>query len=154
VAEGLMYYLTEEQIKALLERTVERFPSGQIMFDAVSRLYLKIQKTNVGISATGARMVWGIDDPHEMESRSPRIELVTKLSSMDQDLPNIKRLPEGRRLLIRGLAHIRALREKCCCVTGFEHLMTKSNNSCCWGSKAGRLWNPLPKARVEECRSF
>jgi O-methyltransferase involved in polyketide biosynthesis len=56
VAEGLMYYLKEEEVKALVKRIVNRFPSGQIMFDAISKLYLKMQKTNVGISATGARM--------------------------------------------------------------------------------------------------
>jgi O-methyltransferase involved in polyketide biosynthesis len=111
VAEGLMYYLTEEQIKAFLERIIERFPSGQIMFDAISRLYLKIQKTNVGISATGARMLWGIDDPHELEAWSPRIKLVTKLSSMDQNMPNIQKLSGGLRWFIGILAHIRALRE-------------------------------------------
>ncbi len=111
VAEGLMYYLTEEQIKALLERVVERFPSGQIMFDAISRLYLKIQKTNVGISATGAKMLWGIDDPHELEGWSPRIKLVTKLSSMDQNMPNIQKMSGGLRWFIGVLAHIRALRE-------------------------------------------
>jgi O-methyltransferase involved in polyketide biosynthesis len=111
VAEGLMYYLTEEQIKALLERVVERFPSGQIMFDAISRLYLKIQKTNVGISATGAKMLWGIDDPHELEAWSPRIKFVTKLSSMDQNMPNIQKMPGGLRWFIGVLAHIRPLRE-------------------------------------------
>jgi O-methyltransferase involved in polyketide biosynthesis len=111
VAEGLMYYLTEEQIKALLERMVEHFPSGQIMFDAISRLYLKIQKTNVGISATGAKMLWGIDDPHELEVWSPRIKLVTKLSSMDQKFPNIQKVSGGLRWIIGMLSHIRALRE-------------------------------------------
>jgi hypothetical protein len=81
------------------------------MFDAISRLYLKIQKTNVGISATGARMVWGIDEPHELEARSPRIKLVTKLSSMDQNMPNIQKLSLSLHWVIGMLSHIRALRE-------------------------------------------
>ena len=45
VAEGLMYYLKEEEVQSLVTRIVERFPSGQIMFDATSKLYLKMQKT-------------------------------------------------------------------------------------------------------------
>ena len=49
VAEGLMYYLKEDEVQSLVKRIVERFPSGQIMFDATSKLYLKMQKTNVGI---------------------------------------------------------------------------------------------------------
>lgn len=111
VAEGLMYYLTEEQIQALLKQMIERFPSGQIMFDAISRLYLKIQKTNVGISATGAKMVWGVDDPHELETWSPRLKLVTKLSSMDQNMLNIQKMSGGLRWVIRMLSYIRVLRE-------------------------------------------
>jgi len=111
VAEGLMYYLTEEDIKALLKRLVDRFPSGQIMFDAISQLYLKIQKTNIGISATGARMWWGLDDPHELEQWLPRLKLVTKLSVMDQDFPNIKKMSRSLRLILRVLERIPALRE-------------------------------------------
>jgi O-methyltransferase involved in polyketide biosynthesis len=111
VAEGLMYYLAEDDFKALLRRLVERFPSGQVMFDAISRLYLKMQKTNVGISATGARMLSGIDDPHELEQWEPKIKLITKLSVMDQDFPNIKKMPGAMRLLLRTLALIPALRD-------------------------------------------
>ncbi len=110
IAEGLMYYLTEEQVKSLINRLVDRFPSGQIMFDAISRLYLKMQKTNVGISATGARMWWGIDDAHELEKWNPRIKLVTKLSVMDQNFPNIQKMSGGMRAVLRVLALIPALK--------------------------------------------
>jgi O-methyltransferase involved in polyketide biosynthesis len=110
VAEGLMYYLKEEEVKALVKRIVDRFPSGQIMFDAISKLYLKMQKTNVGISATGARMWWGIDNPHELEQWNPRIKLVTNLSVMDQDFPNIKKMSGGVRAVLRILALIPAMK--------------------------------------------
>src|SRR5215212_10425129 len=106
IAEGLMYYLTEEQVKALVKRLVKRFPTGQIMFDAISKLYLKLQKTNVGISATGARMWWGVNDPHELEQWDPRIKLVTNLSVMDKGFPNIKKMSGGMRMVLRILALI------------------------------------------------
>jgi len=110
VAEGLMYYLKEEEVKSLVKGIVERFPSGQIMFDATSELYLKIQKTNVGISATGARIWWGVDDPHELEAWNPRIKLVTNLSVMDKDFPSIKKMPGGVRFIVRILALIPAMK--------------------------------------------
>jgi hypothetical protein len=56
-------------------------------------------------------MLWGIDDPHELEVWSPRIKLVTKLSSMDQKFPNIQKVSGGLRWIIGMLSHIRALRE-------------------------------------------
>jgi O-methyltransferase involved in polyketide biosynthesis len=110
VAEGLMYYLKEEEVRALVRRIVERFPSGQIMFDAISKLYLKMQKTNVGISATGARMWWGINDPHELERWDPRIQLVTNLSVMDRNFPNIRKMSGGMKTTLRILSWIPALK--------------------------------------------
>jgi O-methyltransferase involved in polyketide biosynthesis len=67
VAEGLLYYLTEAEVKALLTRLVERLPVGQLIFDTANHFYLRTQKTNPGISATGARMKWGIQRPDEIE---------------------------------------------------------------------------------------
>lgn len=110
VAEGLMYYLKEEEVQSLVKRIVEHSPNGQIMFDAISKLYLKMQKTNVGISATGARMWWGVNDPHELELWNPRIKLVTNLSVMDKDFPNIKKMPGGVRMIVRILALIPAMK--------------------------------------------
>jgi hypothetical protein len=81
------------------------------MFDAISRRYLKMQKTNVGISATGARMLSGVDDPHDLEQWTPRLKLVTKLSVMDKDFPNIKKMFGGMRLILRILAMIPMLRD-------------------------------------------
>jgi O-methyltransferase involved in polyketide biosynthesis len=110
VAEGLMYYLKEDEVKSLVKRLVERFPSGQIMFDAISKLYLKMQKTNVGISATGARMWWGVDDVHELEKWNPRIKLITNLSVMDKDFPNIRKMSGGMKAVLRVLSLISALK--------------------------------------------
>jgi O-methyltransferase involved in polyketide biosynthesis len=110
VAEGLMYYLKEEDVQSLVKRIVERFPSGQIMFDAISKRYLKMQKTNVGISATGARMWWGVDDVHELEKWNPRINLLTNLSVMDKDFPNIKKMSSGMKAVLRVLSLIPALK--------------------------------------------
>jgi hypothetical protein len=105
-----MYYLKEEEVQSSVKRIVQRFPSGQIMFDATSKLYLKIQKTNVGINATGARIWRRIDDPHELETWNPRIKLVTNLSVMDKDFPRIKKMPGGVRFIVRMLALIPAMK--------------------------------------------
>jgi O-methyltransferase involved in polyketide biosynthesis len=110
VAEGLMYYLKEAEVKSLVNRLVDHFPSGQIMFDATSKLYLKMQKTNVGISATGAKLWWGMDDPHELEKWNPRIKLVTNKSVMDQDFPSIQKMSGGMRAILRILALIPAMK--------------------------------------------
>ncbi len=111
VAEGLLYYLKDDEVKALVKQIVDRFPSGQVLFDGISRLYLKFQKTNVGISATGSKIWWGLDDVHELEEWSPKIKLLTNWSVMSQDFPSIQRMSKGLRFLLRVMFHIRALRE-------------------------------------------
>ena len=110
VAEGLLYYLKEEQVRTLVKRLVEHLPSGQIMFDAISRSYLKLQKTNVGIKATGARIWWGINNAHELEQWDLRIQLLTNWSVMDQDFPSIKRMSGGMRAAIRLFGLVPAMK--------------------------------------------
>lgn len=44
VAEGLVMYLTEDEIRELLQRITDRFPSGQIVFDAMPPSIVRVQK--------------------------------------------------------------------------------------------------------------
>lgn len=111
VAEGLLYYLTGDEVKTLLKRLVDHFPGGQIIFDAGSQLYLRLQKTNVGIKATGARMKWGLKNPHELEEWMPQVNLVTELSAMDPNMPNLKKLSGSICIIIGILSHIPQLRK-------------------------------------------
>lgn len=100
----------QDEVKLLVKRIVERFPSGQIMFDATSKLYLKLQKTNVGISAAGSKIWWGIDNVHELEKCSSKIKLLTDWSVMSQDFPGIQRMSIGVRAVLRVPALIPELK--------------------------------------------
>ena len=111
IAEGLLYYLTEDEVKTLFKRLVDHFQGGQIIFDATSKLYLRLQKTNIGVSATGAKMKWGLKNPHELEEWMPQVKLVTELSAMDSNMPNLKKLSWSIRLVISILDHIPQLRK-------------------------------------------
>lgn len=111
VAEGLLYYLTEAEVRALLSRLVQLFPKGHLIFDAASHFYLRIQKTNPGISATGARMKWGIQRPDELEQWMPQLKLVTNLSATNADLPNIKKMGTAMRFLIQVMNLIPPVRD-------------------------------------------
>jgi O-methyltransferase involved in polyketide biosynthesis len=85
VAEGLVEYLPKDGAAALFNRITEQFPSGEIIFDAYSRLTVRMINFAVRVSsirapatAAGTRVVlpWGIDDPHEVEQLAPRLRLV------------------------------------------------------------------------------
>lgn len=77
VAEGLVIYLPVHEGLALFRAITERFPSGEIVFDAYSRWMLRRTARLPTVRKTGAVLHWGIDDPHEIEREVPRLHLVS-----------------------------------------------------------------------------
>lgn len=73
LAEGLTMYLDPDEGRALLRAVATTFSSGEVMFDAYSRLGVKAQPTNRIVRRAGARLRWGIDDPRELESLGLRL---------------------------------------------------------------------------------
>jgi O-methyltransferase involved in polyketide biosynthesis len=66
VAEGLTMYLAPADGRELFRRVVEHFSTGEVFFDAYSRLGIRAQKTNAIVRRAKATLRWGIDDPHEL----------------------------------------------------------------------------------------
>ncbi|MFC4585784.1 class I SAM-dependent methyltransferase [Sphaerisporangium corydalis] len=95
VAEGLMMYLTPGEVDALLRGITGRFPSGDIVFDAISHLAVKLSRFQPQLRATGATLHWGLDDPAELTAANPRLHLVSEL--FFSDVPEVERFPAGYR---------------------------------------------------------
>jgi methyltransferase (TIGR00027 family) len=76
VAEGILPYLTAAEVEDLLRRIVVRFPEGEVLFDALSPRALRAQGLHRSLRKTGARLQWGLDDPHELESHVFGLELM------------------------------------------------------------------------------
>jgi O-methyltransferase involved in polyketide biosynthesis len=74
LAEGVLMYLSEAEVKALLNAVVGHFASGQMIFDVVHPFILKRVGSNVG--GTGATYRWGLDDPADIKRLEPKLELV------------------------------------------------------------------------------
>ncbi len=66
VGEGLTMYLTEEDGTALLRRLVDRFPSGELQFDAFNWLGIKSQWTNAVVRRSGSTLHWAINGPEDI----------------------------------------------------------------------------------------
>ena len=98
VAEGLTMYLREEEGKALIQRIVNRFPSGQFVFDALSRRGIRMQRFNKAIQAAGATVFWGIDGCADLEAIDRRLRCVTCLSALDLD--GFEQLRMGYRVMV------------------------------------------------------
>lgn len=75
VCEGLSMYLSEEDNIRLLKALREAYPGCKILFDAYSRLTVRQIKKHPTIKKTGAVILWGIDDPKELEKLVPGLRL-------------------------------------------------------------------------------
>jgi O-methyltransferase involved in polyketide biosynthesis len=77
VAEGLVIYLREAEGIALFRAITEKFPSGQLIFDAYSRSMVWLTARLPAVKKTGAVLSWGIDDPRQIEKEVPRLRLIS-----------------------------------------------------------------------------
>ncbi len=75
VAEGLLMYLPESEVRQLLQRLTDRFDCGEILFDALSSLAPLMSKL-----FTKGIIKWGIRDAREMETWNPRLRFVEQTS--------------------------------------------------------------------------
>jgi len=97
IAEGVLHYLSETDVKALLKAVVGHFPSGQMIFDICNSMIVKRAGANVG--GTGATYRWGLDDPQDIKRLEPKLELVKEYKP--SELTAFDRFP----LWLRGLFH-------------------------------------------------
>jgi O-methyltransferase involved in polyketide biosynthesis len=75
VAEGLMMYLREQQVKELVLALKEKFPGCKLAFDAYSELTVRRVGAHPSLRKTGAVIHWGIDDPKAVEGWADGIRL-------------------------------------------------------------------------------
>jgi O-methyltransferase involved in polyketide biosynthesis len=111
VAEGVLMYLAGPDIEQLLCRITARFVGGQVAFDAISRVGIRIRKINSVIRRTGAALGSGLDDPRTLERWIPGLRLVTQLTAIDLlDEATLARFWWLARLQLRLVNSLPALR--------------------------------------------
>jgi len=87
IAEGLLMYIDEADVKKLVLQLQEEFPGCQLIADVFSKLTARSAANHPSLKSTGAKLGWGIDDPREMEGWAPGIRLLEEwYFSNDPDL--------------------------------------------------------------------
>ncbi|NMB86755.1 MAG: class I SAM-dependent methyltransferase [Chloroflexi bacterium] len=104
IAEGLLMYLHEEEVRALILRLHARFPGCHLAFDAFSQLTAERIQAHPSMQKTGASVHWGIDDPHAIEDWAEGIHLQEEWFFAQS--PDIPRLSWFYRLMFRLTASI------------------------------------------------
>jgi methyltransferase (TIGR00027 family) len=98
IAEGVLMYVSEADVKALLNTVVAHFPGGQMIFDVVHPVILKQAGSNVG--GTGATYKWALDDPQDIKQLEPKLELIKEFKPSEQVA--FSRFPLWWRALMRA----------------------------------------------------
>jgi len=98
IAEGVLHYLSETEVKALLNAVVTHFPGGQMVFDICNSMIVKRAGANVG--GTGATYKWGLDDPQAINQLEPKLELIKEFSM--HELVGFSRFPLWVQVLFRA----------------------------------------------------
>jgi len=99
VAEGLLMYLDEADVKRLVLRLHETFPGCLLIADVFSRRTARSAANHPSLKHTGATLGWGVDDPRELEAWAPGLRLLEEWYFTDD--PDLARLSFGYRLAYR-----------------------------------------------------
>ncbi len=90
VAEGLLMYLREDEVKRLFLNLRNRLPGSEIAFDAYSRLTAKGANRHPSIKKTGACIHWGIDNTSQIKEWDSGMELLDEWYFTDsQDIATL-----------------------------------------------------------------
>lgn len=99
VAEGLLMYLGEAEVRRLVLQLHETFPGCRLIADVFSRLMARSATKHPSLKYTGATIGWGIDDAHELEAWAPGLRLLEEWYFTDD--PDLARLSFGYRMAYR-----------------------------------------------------
>ena len=119
LAEGLVMYLTEAELKQLFGRLLDHTGTGQLTFDSHSRQAVeKLRQKKWNVRGTGATFQWGLGDAAEVNKLDPRLSLITERQA--HQLTGMCRAPWRVRLPVRALDLSPMMRMMRCVLCRFE----------------------------------
>ncbi|MGH3558603.1 MAG: class I SAM-dependent methyltransferase [Mycobacterium sp.] len=107
VAEGLLMYLTEAELRDLLQRLTDRFGTGELLADLLSPWGPRFSNSPMlSKFSTSGITKWGTRDGHELTQWNPRLSLVDRVVFLDPAKVPLK----PQRVLYRVVTAIPAVR--------------------------------------------
>lgn len=76
IAEGVLMYLSESQVKQVFSLLVENFPGCYFAFDSMSPFMVKRHKQHDAINHFSARFQWGIQDIRDIAQWDSRYQVL------------------------------------------------------------------------------
>jgi O-methyltransferase involved in polyketide biosynthesis len=104
VADGLMGFLSQDELVTLWNRLVSHFPGGEIVFNSYTRFAIWIaQHARSSKSVANLVKFPGMDDPREPEGWNPNLQLVREILLSRE--PEVDQFPPFWRRYHRLAAH-------------------------------------------------
>ncbi len=108
VADGLLAFLTQQDMISLLNRLTSHFPNGEVAFNGYSRFAIWAAKRYHGTQSVADLIKSpGFDDPREPERWDPSLKLVEEILLTRE--PEVAQFPPVLRLVTRLSAHSAAV---------------------------------------------
>jgi O-methyltransferase involved in polyketide biosynthesis len=111
VADGLMGFLSKDDVVSLLNRLISHFPSVEIAFNSYTKFAIWATKHVPSTTSVAGLLEFpGVDDPRELESWNPKLKLIREILLTRE--PEIAEYPPAIRLYNRFLATSTTLSRK------------------------------------------
>jgi O-methyltransferase involved in polyketide biosynthesis len=108
VADGLMAFLTQDEMITLLNRVISHFPSGEITYNSYTRFTIWAAKHSHGTQSVADLVKSpGFNDPREPERWNPKLKLIKEI--LLTRVPEVAQFPTTLRRYNRVLATSTAL---------------------------------------------
>jgi O-methyltransferase involved in polyketide biosynthesis len=90
IAEGLLMYFSEVEVKQLINAIKHNFPQSELIFDALGIFLAKNSRINSGALGIDASYKWGIKNLQEMETWEQGLELLAQWHYLDRHKNRLK----------------------------------------------------------------
>ncbi|PLS08012.1 class I SAM-dependent methyltransferase [Neobacillus cucumis] len=110
ISAGVFYYFQESQLKEMVQEMAQRFPGGELFFDAESKFAVNISNRTVEKTGNrGAKMYFYINNPKVLEDWSEKLKVIS-WEPYFKGIPVSKKWESGTRLMVRLVDLIKMLK--------------------------------------------
>ena len=103
VADGLMGFLSQDELMGLLDRLVSHFPSGELVFNSYTKFAVFAARHSRGTRSVADLIKFpGVDDPRDFERWNPKLQLIKEILISRE--PEVAQFPKALRLYYQAQA--------------------------------------------------
>ena len=84
IAEGLLMYFTENEVKSIFQKIGEEFPTSEMIFEAMSPFLVKQSKRHPDLKYYNAPFKWGIKTGKNLEKCGMGIQFIDEWYYFDR----------------------------------------------------------------------